>query len=190
MDWFISDTHFGHGTILRSRPFASVAEMDEAMISRWNAVVGPDDHVWHLGDFSAYRDGRLREVFWRLAGRKHLFIGNHDEENEAILDLPWEEPPVISALRFFGKQAVFMGHYPHRSWPRIGKGAIHLFGHMHGQMPGTTLSTDMAVEAWDFRPSGLDDILRRLRRNPPHPKREVRTEAADAVTAPAPAPGR
>lgn len=37
--FFTSDTHFGHEAIIRhcGRPFASVAEMDEALIARWNA---------------------------------------------------------------------------------------------------------------------------------------------------------
>jgi calcineurin-like phosphoesterase family protein len=54
--YFTADQHFGHAGIigLCKRPFRSVEEMDEAMIANWNAVVGPDDEVWHLGDF-AYR---------------------------------------------------------------------------------------------------------------------------------------
>jgi len=52
--FFTSDTHFGHGGALGlyRRPFASVAAMNEAIIERWNEIVGPDDEVWHLGDFA------------------------------------------------------------------------------------------------------------------------------------------
>src|SRR5437762_1867527 len=52
--FFISDTHFGDHRVLNlyPRPFPSVAAMDEGMIERWNEVVGPDDEVWHLGDFA------------------------------------------------------------------------------------------------------------------------------------------
>jgi len=50
-----ADTHLGHGRLVESgsRPFADVSAMDEAIVARWNAVVGHDDDVWHLGDFSA-----------------------------------------------------------------------------------------------------------------------------------------
>ncbi len=50
--FFTSDTHFGHGGALGlyRRPFASAAAMNEALIERWNATVGPGDEVWHLGD--------------------------------------------------------------------------------------------------------------------------------------------
>lgn len=48
-----SDTHFGHDKIIEycKRPFATSEEMNEAMITRWNAVVKSGDDVYHLGDF-------------------------------------------------------------------------------------------------------------------------------------------
>jgi calcineurin-like phosphoesterase family protein len=51
--WFTSDTHFGHNNILKfcKRPWNTVEEMDEALINNWNAVVGTNDIVFHLGDF-------------------------------------------------------------------------------------------------------------------------------------------
>ena len=52
--FFTSDTHFGHAGArgLYRRPFGSTAEMDAAMLDRWNATVGAEDEVWHLGDFA------------------------------------------------------------------------------------------------------------------------------------------
>jgi calcineurin-like phosphoesterase family protein len=52
--WFTSDSHFGHDAIRRlaDRPFASLDEMDTALVDRWNGVVRPGDTVWHLGDFA------------------------------------------------------------------------------------------------------------------------------------------
>ena len=52
--YFTADQHFSHAGIigLCKRPFRSIEEMDEAMIANWNTVVGPDDDVWHLGDFA------------------------------------------------------------------------------------------------------------------------------------------
>ena len=79
--FFTSDTHFGDARMLwiHRRPFRSVAEMDEAMLARWNEAVAPDDEVWHLGDFSIRQSAaRVAELLAALHGRKHLVTGNND----------------------------------------------------------------------------------------------------------------
>jgi calcineurin-like phosphoesterase family protein len=51
-----SDPHYFHKNILKyqadTRPYATVEEMNEALIARHNAKIGPHDHVWIIGDFS------------------------------------------------------------------------------------------------------------------------------------------
>ncbi|MGU3658585.1 hypothetical protein [Methylobacterium fujisawaense] len=52
----MGDSHVGHHGILSPRmhaprPFASIEEYDETIVTRWNAVVRPKDTVWHIGDF-------------------------------------------------------------------------------------------------------------------------------------------
>ena len=51
--WFTSDFHLGHRNIIRycSRPFASVEEMDAAILANLNKLVGADDVLYFLGDF-------------------------------------------------------------------------------------------------------------------------------------------
>ena len=51
--FFTSDTHFNHTNIIRfcNRPFKDVIHMNETIIANWNSVVGPDDIIFHLGDF-------------------------------------------------------------------------------------------------------------------------------------------
>src|SRR6218665_2406214 len=76
--WFTADTHFGHARIIDicRRPFGSVDEMDRAMVANWNAVVGKNDQVFHLGDFAYRADQRLmRRVFSQLNGQKFLIEG-------------------------------------------------------------------------------------------------------------------
>ena len=46
--WFISDTHFSHANIMRYAgwPFESVREMDEKLVTNWNALVAPEDIIF------------------------------------------------------------------------------------------------------------------------------------------------
>jgi calcineurin-like phosphoesterase family protein len=76
--YFTNDARFGHAGALGlyRRPFALVAEMDRQMIDRWNSVVGPDNEVWHLGDFAVrQRPGRVASLVKALHGRRHLITG-------------------------------------------------------------------------------------------------------------------
>jgi calcineurin-like phosphoesterase family protein len=163
--FFTADTHFGDPHILRQRrQFETIEAHDALVIERWNARIGPDDEVWHVGDFSANASRELcQAVFARLAGRKRLVRGNHDTNR--VLELPWDRPPVESA-RFALRQddrevALFLSHYPHRSWPGVWRGSRHLYGHTHAKLPDTTRSCDVGVDAWDFWPVTLEEALAR-----------------------------
>lgn len=52
--YFTGDTHFGDRRVLRfdHRPFPDLPRHDEALVERWNEIVGATDEVWHLGDFA------------------------------------------------------------------------------------------------------------------------------------------
>ena len=88
--FLISDTHFGDDRILRyeNRPFASVEEMDKAIIENWNSMVSKEDTVFHLGDVSSYEPERISEILAALNGKKVLIMGNHDQN---YTNKQWEE---------------------------------------------------------------------------------------------------
>ena len=58
--YFTSDLHFSHKNIMKFCPqfrsYASIKEMDAALIAQWNATVAPEDTVYNLGDISLARD--------------------------------------------------------------------------------------------------------------------------------------
>jgi calcineurin-like phosphoesterase family protein len=164
--WFTSDTHFGHANIINysKRPFASVAEMDGALVANWNAVVRPDDDIWHLGDF-CFRSTRTPESYLRrLTGRVHLVWGNHDgQETKGMAGLASSQP--YAEITIDGTRLVLF-HYAMRVWNRSHQGSLHLYGHSHASLPGDRQSLDVGVDCFDYRPVSLDDIVRRLRTQP------------------------
>lgn len=181
--WFTSDTHYHHRNIIKysNRPFlvegdthenisrASVAYMNEQLIERHNSLVQPDDDVYHLGDFSFARDPeQAHSVLKRLNGRKHLILGNHDEENPWVAEFPeWEWVKQLHEFtvregRHTGTR-IILCHYAMRVWHHsYRENCIMLYGHSHGGLPGTRKSLDVGVDCWNWYPVNLDDIKRRL----------------------------
>lgn len=82
MRYYISDCHFFHrslNTAMDCRGFASVEEMNEYMIKKWNNKVRPQDEIVILGDFSMGKGTETNEILDRLNGIKFLIEGNHDK---------------------------------------------------------------------------------------------------------------
>ncbi len=164
--FFTADTHFGDAHILRWRGtrYPTIAAHDAALVERWNAAVGPDDTVWHVGDFAAHAPrAYCAEVFARLNGIKRLVLGNHDTRR--VTALPWAEVVPSVRLTLPGPEGaecrLFLAHYAHRAWPGLWRGTRHLYGHTHASLPDTQRSCDVGVDAWDDAPVALPAILAR-----------------------------
>ena len=158
--YFTADNHFGHSGArgLYRRPFASVAEMDQAMIDRWNSVVQPEDEIWHLGDFAVRQSSeRVDHLLGTLHGSKHLVAGNNDDAAVTGCN-GWQSLQQYAELVIDDIRLVLC-HYPFRTWRDMGKGAINLHGHSHGRLKPQPRQYDVGVDVWDFRPVRLEEVL-------------------------------
>jgi len=161
---FTSDPHFGDPRVLRidKRPFPDLATHDATLIANWNAVVAPEDEVWHLGDFAlGPPPERLAEIIAALNGIKRLIVGNND--GPATLALPgWASVAHYAETVVEGRRLVLC-HYAFRTWNGIGKGALNLHGHSHGRLTPAPRQYDVGVDAQGPAPVRLDAILRSRR---------------------------
>lgn len=128
--FLISDTHFGHSNIIQfeaaARPFATIEEMNEALIANWNKVVGHNDTVWHLGDvLFGQKNFYLLD---RLNGRKNLVLGNHD-----VYGLPkyLEKFRDVQAYKKFD-DCIF-SHIPVHEG-QFGRYRANIHGHLHSKV--------------------------------------------------------
>jgi calcineurin-like phosphoesterase family protein len=155
---FTSDTHFGDHRVLNihKRPFGAVAQMDAALIAAWNAAVGADDEVWHLGDF-ARRAADVEGLLARLNGTKHLVRGNNDPP-AATEAAGWASVRDYAEMEQEGR-ALVLCHYPFRSWNGQHKRALNLHGHSHGKLKPMPRQHDVGVDVWNWRPVTLAQIL-------------------------------
>lgn len=191
MIWFTSDTHFGHKNVLKycGRPFKTVEEMDEALIANWNAIVKPDDVIYHLGDV-AMSIKAVKRVLPRLNGHKILIVGNHDlmydyfegTRGKAYTTRMEAEYKAAGFAEIYNSGHVItvagvtlrLSHFPAKSSysdnrynkheARIPKDddIITICGHVHQEWLKKNKSINVGVDVRDFKPLSLIDLLMEL----------------------------
>lgn len=161
--FFTADTHFGHANILRTqgRPFASIEEHDEALISNWNAVVPARATVYHLGDFAFRSTVPAVDYRKRLNGRIVLIEGNHDRHDKT-LPFVVDEVHQLGIIIRLNKRRITLCHYSMRTWYRMWDGGLHLYGHSHGHLPPLPGSLDVGVDCCDYRPISFEEVVERI----------------------------
>lgn len=157
MIYFIADTHFSKENIrlYENRPFESVAEMNRAIVQRWNDRVNQEDEVYVLGDFGA--DGQEALILRQLNGRKFLVKGNHDvQANQYYRDCGFEEvydyPIIIKDFWILSHEPLYVNtNMPY----------ANLFGHVHNSPIFKTYSSQhycVSAERINYTPISFDDI--------------------------------
>jgi len=161
MDWFTSDTHFGHANIIRycKRPFATVEEMDEALIANINAKVKPDDRLYHLGDFAKQNISYYRNAI--NCKNVMIILGNHDRiRYESPLFSAVNDMFVVKTQIDGERKDIVLCHYALKVWNKSHYGAWHLYGHSHGDLPDdeTAQAFDCGVDCHNYMPLNIHDV--------------------------------
>ena len=181
--WIISDTHFGHKNICRgvtawrlpdgsvpisqTRDFDSIGEMNEMIVNNINSVVGQDDVLIHLGDWSFGGFENIKIFRDRIVCKEiHLILGNHDEHIEKNRDGIQE---LFTSVNHYTKlmykfETLVLMHYPIDSWDGLNKGHIHLHGHCHlpqQKVFGKGRRMDVGIDGnMFFMPYDLDNVIK------------------------------
>ena len=132
MIYFTSDLHLGHENSIEftGRPFSCIEEMNRTLIGNINEVVGGDDELWVLGDFSyKINKEQVRQLRKQILCRRvHLVYGNHDRDYSS--DHIFQSVQHYKELKTdYGKFILF--HYPIVEWHAAHYGSVHLHGHIH-----------------------------------------------------------
>lgn len=166
MIFYTADTHFGDERIMRicHRPFATVAEMDEELIAKWNNKIADNDNIYLLGDV-AIDDETACRILPLLRGKKHLLLGNHDAILSTSLKL-FESVAQIKTIKD-GIRSVCLCHYPLLSYENSIYGAFHIFGHIHNNQNDIASKIvneipniyNAGVDMCNFAPMTLDELM-------------------------------
>ncbi len=180
MIWFTSDHHFGHKNIIEfcNRPYRTIEEMDEQLISNWNERAKKNDTVYYLGDFTL---GKVAlKYIVQLNGIIKFIPGGHDTTWLRKLGNSLAEKhellPALTSIKVPG--LLVLCHYPLLTWEQSHYGSIHLHGHSHNTLGTITNSgderihpeeggkhgkrMDVGVDAQNYFPISLDEVIERL----------------------------
>lgn len=188
--YFTSDTHFGHKRIidLCNRPFKDVTEMNEIIVHHWNALVRPDDTVYHLGDVALGPIEDSLKYIGRLNGYKILIVGNHDRMFPPMSKMredkiaSWTERYKTAGFDEVHENHIFVkrgysfmiSHFPYSGdshgeeryteyrLPDSGMPLIH--GHTHENKRFSlsrkgTPQIHVGQDAWEFAPVSLQAVI-------------------------------
>jgi len=189
--WFTSDTHYNHANICSSttqwsdpvtiREFKSLEHMNAHLIGNINEMVGQDDILFHLGDWSFGGFESIEEFRNKIVCKNiHIITGNHDHHIEnnrgdcqklfssvnkyVELNVKWN---VGTPLQ--DEQNFVLMHFPIASWNNMARGAIHLHGHVHFEPPmrfGKGKVMDVGVDGNALYPNEMKTILSIMKNQP------------------------
>ena len=174
--YFVGDLHLGHSGMIRFtddkgkkiRPFNTIEEHDETLITNINTLVKPEDRLYFLGDVVINR--RCLPLIHRINGRKKLVKGNHD-----IFKLKDYTPffEDIVAYRIYPKQGIIMSHIPIHEAQLEYRFKWNVHGHLHSNK---IMQTDwkfkrvpdkryinICPEHTNFKPVSFDEIIEQCR---------------------------
>lgn len=162
---FTADTHFGHANIIRfcDRPYKDVNHMDEMLLLNWNEVVGQDQVVFHLGDFSFKGKRNIPNLLNRLNGKVILIRGNHDHSGDLK---HFDEVHDLAEVEV-ERQRIIMCHYAMKVWNHSFRGSWHIYGHSHGTLAKdwNRKTTDIGVDSWDYQPVSFHQLQAEMRQH-------------------------
>lgn len=169
--FFTADSHFNHTNIIKfcNRPFKSVEQMNETLITNWNSVVSEDDIVFHLGDFCLGGAAEWTKLLDRLNGKIYLILGNHDLKNFRQGFIQRFEHVALQMFIMVDKQKMYLCHYPFLCFEGGYKDVWQLFGHVHTRENNTGIDAerlrylyptqyDVGVDNNDFKPVSFNEV--------------------------------
>ena len=168
--FFTSDYHFSDKAIIEicDRPFNTIDSMNESIITSHNSVVGVDDIVYYLGDFSRDTFSNAKNLFKQLNGTINIVLGNHDLDNysevkESIIDAQSIGFNMVYDLPIIFNDFFVLSHKRLEWIDRKGVYA-NIHGHEHNRidLPIVTPRTiNVSIDNW-WRPLNFEEVKKEI----------------------------
>lgn len=172
--YFTSDTHFSHKNIVLGtstwseksgcRPFQTVEEHDETILTNINDMVKEDDILYHLGDFVFGKNKGTSLIELKKKLRCKLVNGCRGNHDLPLDDIRRVYPQIYDYLEVKMKgRFIVLCHYPIISWNHQSRGSYMLHGHCHSTLKNPKgRMLDVGLEGHDYKPWHIDEIVEKL----------------------------
>lgn len=178
--WITSDLHLNHNKdfILKPRGYASVDEMNNAIINNINNLVSPTDTLYILGDLCLGGTENLeenKELIEQIRSNLIIITGNHDGPRRIDMYETCKNVQEVymhaTTLRY-RKYTFYLSHYPTLVGNQDGDKSlkarlINLCGHSHYLDRWADWDKGLIyhceLEAHNCEPVLLDDIIEEIK---------------------------
>jgi calcineurin-like phosphoesterase family protein len=156
--WLTSDWHLGEDRFdIMDRPFATVDQAVNQLVSNHNALVGKGDTVYVVGDVCYQKTPEFLDRVALFNGKKILIRGNHDRMIDDTKFKKFFEQVIPEGM---GVDLISDGvkcyatHYPTRGK----EDRFNLVGHIHAVWKFQLNMMNIGVDVNHFRPVNLGKI--------------------------------
>jgi calcineurin-like phosphoesterase family protein len=155
--------------------------MNAHLVGNINELVGQDDVLFHLGDWSFGGFEQIQKFRDQIVCKNiHLILGNHDHHignnKDGVQSLFSSVNKYLDLIVKYNVGTPLQGdvrfalmHFPIASWDNMARGAIHLHGHVHFG-PDMRLQEgkmmDVGCEGNNLYPIDMSEILSIMRNRP------------------------
>ena len=188
MIYFISDTHFFYKNFLKynETPWKTIEDYHKYIKENWNKKIKKKDIIYILGDVCYKPTTESFDFLNQLNGRKHLILGNHDNDIFTFLNNNPKYQNTFKSIQSYKTlnlpykgqvRKIVLSHYPIVFYENQHNDSILLYGHVHNtieenifrkiceeitkntEIPMNCLNISGMMPYMDFLPQTLEDII-------------------------------
>lgn len=151
-----SDTFFGRELAAVNGGFKSSEEMEDAIINNWNNKVGPEDIVYHLGNFG-WDPISSESAIIHLNGNINFIGGEYDKHMSEISLVKVGRHKLLPPIVEIPDLDIVLSHWPLSNWSGKDDGVIHI----HGGDKQDNMKNRYCVNIknWNWNPTDLDFLI-------------------------------
>ncbi len=161
--WFGSDLHFGHKNIIKydKQDYKDIFQRDLDIVSKWIALVEPNDTAILLGDIGLSKDiDYIESMIASLSGKLYFIGGNHDHgDHIKLYEKYGEYMGRLTEIQVM-KQQITLCHFRMANWNNSHRGAWNLHGHQHCCYPDDKhmMQMDVGIQGNGMKPLNFNNI--------------------------------